>query len=423
MIEIQLDTIVGPTHYYGGLSYGNVASMNSRFMESNPKQAALEGLEKMKLIHELGVVQLVFPPQIRPSFETLMQLGFSGTDQEIIEKAYETAPDILLKCSSQSAMWTANAAIVSASADTHDRKVHITPANLSSTFHRSIEARTTKEWLKKAFPHFIHHPPLPSTPDFADEGAANATRFVFDNQGISLFVYGKKDKSHTEHYPARESKQALEAIARQHELDEKRIVYAQQNPKAIDKGVFHNDVIATGHEDLFFFHEEAYTNTQRVLDDLLAISPLTLVAVRKNELSVEDAVKTYIFNSQIVRLPSGERVIICPMEVHEHPQAKAIVEKRLPVDRVYYLPLNQSMHNGGGPACLRLRVPLTEDELQRVTSSFVFTPELYSKIKEIINKYYPEHYSPKKLLDNHFRETCALAVKALHTLLWDIRKD
>ncbi len=417
MIEIQVDTIVGPTHYYGGLSYGNVASMTSKFLESNPKQAALEGLEKMKLIHDLGVTQLILPPHTRPSFETLMQLGFTGSDQEIIEKAFETAPDLLLKCSSQSAMWTANAAIVSASQDTEDGKVHITPANLSSTFHRSLEARVTKEWLKKAFPSFTHHPPLPATPEFADEGAANSTRFVSDNQGISLFVYGKKDKSHTELYPARETKKALEAIARQHKLKPNRVVFAQQNPKAIDKGVFHNDVIATGHEDLFFFHEEAYINTQKVLDDLLAIAPLTLVAVRKGELSIEDAVRTYIFNSQIVRLPQGERVIICPMEVHEHPQAKAIVEKRLPVDRVYYLPLNQSMKNGGGPACLRLRVPVTEAELKEVTPSFLFTHELYSKIKDIISKYYPESYTPKKLLDRHFRETCEIAVKALYTLL------
>jgi succinylarginine dihydrolase len=45
--EVNFDGIVGPTHNYAGLSYGNVASMKHKLSASNPRRAALEGLEKM----------------------------------------------------------------------------------------------------------------------------------------------------------------------------------------------------------------------------------------------------------------------------------------------------------------------------------------------------------------------------------------
>ena len=405
MMEAQVDTIVGPTHYYGGLSYGNVASMESKASKSNPKRAALEGLEKMKLVFELGIPQIVLPPQARPDFDALIALGFQGKEQEILEKAYSLAPDLLLQCSSQSAMWTANAATVSPSSDTKDGKLHLTPANLSSHFHRSIETARTSAVLKQVFPKFTHHPPLPSAQDFADEGAANHTRFA---NGMHLFVYGKKK---TNLFPARQTLQASQAIARQHKLDPKKVIFAEQNPKVIDQGVFHNDVIAVGHDNLFFFHEEAYVNA------LPHMGNTTLVTVTKKELSVQDAVKSYLFNSQLVTTPAGSRIIICPIEVQECTKACKIVENRLPVDAIYYLPLNQSMKNGGGPACLRLRLPLTDKELATVLLSARFSLPLYEKLKQIINSYYPEAYSPKFLLDTAFRKCASQAVTKLQRIL------
>lgn len=407
MIEAQIDTIVGPTHYYGGLSYGNVASMTSRMQQSNPQLAALQGLQKMKLVHDLGVPQLILPPQMRPCTDVLENLGFRS-----VEEAYKKAPQLLIQCSSQSAMWTANAATVTPSEDSADGKVHFTPANLVTNFHRSLETARTKELLKQIFSHkryFIHHDPLPAADDFADEGAANHTRL----QGCHLFVYGKK--STTKLYPARQTLLAQEAIARRHGI--RKVVFAEQNPKVIDQGVFHNDVIAVGHEDLFFFHEEAYVHTQDVLDKLLKHSSLTLVAIRKKDLTVEEAVKSYIFNSQFLTLPDGQRVVICPTEVEKMPKAKAIVEQRLPVDRVYYLSLNQSMKNGGGPACLRLRVPLTKAELRAVRPSVVFSEPLYRKLKKIIIENYPDGFSPRDLIDTSFRKRCEHAVeKITHAL-------
>ncbi|MBS0634339.1 MAG: N-succinylarginine dihydrolase [Verrucomicrobia bacterium] len=399
MIEAQVDTIVGPTHYYGGLSYGNVASMGSRMQQSNPQLAALQGLNKMKLVHDLGVPQLILPPQMRPDVEMIEELGFHS-----VEEAYKKAPQLLVQCSSQSAMWTANAATVTPSEDSADGKVHFTPANLVTNFHRSLETARTADVLKQVFSskrYFVHHDPLPAAQDFADEGAANHTRL----NGVHLFVYGK---GQTKIYPARQSLLAQEAIKRRHGIS--KVVFAEQNPKVIDQGVFHNDVIAVGHEDLFFFHEDAYVHTQEVLSKLLKYAPLNLVAVRKKELTVEEAVKSYIFNSQFLTLPDGQHVVICPTEVEKMPRAKAIVETRLPVDRVYYLALNQSMKNGGGPACLRLRVPLTKAELKAVKPSVIFTEGLYRKLKKIIIENYPDSFSPRDLTDTSFRKNCTQAV-------------
>ncbi len=420
MIEVQVDTIVGPTHYYGGLSYGNVASMTSRLHASNPKLAALQGLEKMKQVYELGVCQLILPPQQRPQVAMLKSLGFTGSEQDVIEAAYKKAPDLLIQCSSQSAMWTANAATVSPSCDTEDAKVHITCANLSSNLHRSLEAQPREEVFRQVFynpRYFVHHTPLPCTQDLADEGAANHTRFSGSKKGVHFFVYGRNGIKTAHLYPARQTRLASEAIARQHGLDPKRVVFAQQNPKVIDLGVFHNDVIAVGHENLFFFHEDAYVNTQKVLSELLSKSHLNVVCVRRKDLSVEEAVKSYIFNSQFLTLQDGSTILICPTEVEKCHRAKTIVESRLPVDRVYYLPLHQSMKNGGGPACLRLRMPLTDEEIGSILPSVIFTPALYRKLKTIIIEEYPDSYKPQNLLLPAFRKACQKAVKKITTLL------
>lgn len=420
MVEVQIDRIVGPTHYYGGLSYGNVASMMSRLQPSNPKQAALEGLEKMKLVHDLGCQQFILPPQNRPVISALKTLGFSGSEQQILEQAYKMAPELLMQCSSQSAMWTANAATVTPSSDTADKKVHITPANLITNLHRSLEADDTAAILKQLFPssrHFVHHDALPCCQEYADEGAANHTRFTVGDKSLHLFVYGRDDTSGSSLFPARQTLKACQAIQRRHGIDRDKVLFVQQNPKVIDKGVFHNDVIAVGHESLFFVHELAYTDTDKLLQALLDKLPLNIVKVQTKELSVEQAVSSYLFNSQFLTLPDGQVAILCPTEVDESNAAKRIVEKRLPVDKVFYLPLNQSMKNGGGPACLRLRVPLTKQELKTVLPSAQFSDALYSKLVALISKYYPEKYTPKMVLDSSFRKQCSQAVASIKNLL------
>jgi len=194
MNEDNLDGLPGPTYTQSGLSYGNEASIANQNMVSNPQKAALQSLAKMKFMMNLGVGQIVMPPQERPLVEPLREIGFEGGRETILNEAKRRAPWIFPYISSSACMWTANAATVTPSIDTGN-KVHFTPANLISKFHRSIEAKSTSQLLKAIFPNpvfFEHHDPLPSHPLFADEGAANHLRFCERNlkPGIHLFIYG-----------------------------------------------------------------------------------------------------------------------------------------------------------------------------------------------------------------------------------------
>ncbi len=419
--EANIDTLVGPTHFYGGLAYGNKASMLNQSGKSNPKKAALQGLEKMKLLFEHGVSQLIFPPQPRPCIPIFKHLGFSGSEQQILDDCYKNAPELFVRLMSSSSMWTANSATVTSSQDSQDGKVHITPANLGSNLHRQIEVSFTHKLLHATFSssRFVIHDPLPAAYECFDEGAANYSRLSVPHvkKALHFFVWGRSLSSTKEpkKYPARQTKEAQEVCVRLHQIDPESVLFAQQNPAVIDKGVFHNDVIATAHEQLLLVHEKAYVGTKEVLNALqdkamcLFNQPLCIVVIGSDALSVEQAVASYLFNSQIVTTADGSRLMIAPTEVRTHPAAHAVCQsliasKEVPIDKVLYIPLNQSMKNGGGPACLRLRIPLTEQELACVHPGAKFSLERYFLLKQCIERYYPESFSLKDILDPLFRK-------------------
>src|SRR5262245_13496570 len=268
--EINFDGLVGPTHNYAGLSYGNIASMKNKSAVSSPKQAALQGLEKMRLLAGLGVKQAILPPHERPHVATLRTLGFRGSDADVLKAAQKQDTVLLAAVCSSSNMWTANAATVSPSADTADGKVHFTPANLISQFHRSLEPPTTARLLGAIFPEsascFVHHPPLPCASHLSDEGAANHTRLArrHGEAGVEIFVYGRRAFDGADagprKFPARQTSEACAAIARNHQLDPGRVIFLRQSPAAIDAGAFHNDVVSVGNENVLLYHQAAYTD-------------------------------------------------------------------------------------------------------------------------------------------------------------------
>src|SRR5438874_9593839 len=251
-IEINFDGLPGPTHNYSGLAEGNLASERHKSLASNPRQAALQGLAKMKALADRGFAQAVLPPHERPDMAALRAVGFAGDDSAVLRSAAKAAPQLLAACSSAAAMWVANAATVSPSADTADGRVHFTPANLVSHFHRSLEAPTTTRILRAIFAderRFVVHDALPAAAQFGDEGAANHMRFAEPGTpGVELFVYGRAafdpDVPAPRRFPARQTREASEAVARRHGLAPQRTVLARQNPEAIDAGAFHNDVVA-----------------------------------------------------------------------------------------------------------------------------------------------------------------------------------
>jgi len=413
--EVNFDGLVGPTHNYSGLSYGNVASESNEKQSSNPKEAALQGLEKMKALHDLGFKQGILPPQERPSIETLRALGFTGSDSEVLAAAATQEPLVLAAASSASCMWTANAATVSPSADTQNGKVHFTAANLNAKVHRSIEHETTTRILETLFnddTYFEHHSALPAVSQFGDEGAANHTRFCgeYDQAGVEFFVYGReafRENAPTpKKYPARQTLEACRAIARLHGLSHDRVVYAQQKPETIDAGVFHNDVISVGNRNVLFYHEEAFMNSHQVLDDIdrkLLETRLVPVMVTNQDLSVQDAVRSYLFNSQLLSHDDGYMTLVVPHECREVPSVSnyldALVTMNTPIKQVKVFDLKQSMQNGGGPACLRLRVALNESEISAVHQKALMNEAAYSDLVAWVEKHYRDRISPEDLAD------------------------
>lgn len=416
--EANFDGLVGPTHHYGGLSYGNVASTSHRALVSNPREAALQGLEKMKALADLGLKQGVLPPQQRPDLSVLRKLGFAGTDAQVIERTWKTSPEILSACYSASSMWTANAATVSPSADTEDGKVHFTPANLTSKFHRSIEPEQTGRTLKAIFSDekfFVHHPSLPPGSFWGDEGAANHTRFgeSYGGPGLEFFVFGRyafqPGHSEPKRFPARQTFEASQAIARLHRISEGAGCFAQQNPDSIDAGVFHNDVASVGNLNFFFCHEQAFLEQAKTLESLKAFyrkrcgGDLEVIQVSAAEVSIGDAVKSYLFNSQILSLSESKMVLVAPMECAEVPSVKSFLDRTVQpgatLSEVKFFDLRQSMRNGGGPACLRLRVILNEKELKATSPGVWMSESLYSQLRAWVERHYRDRLSVDDLRD------------------------
>ncbi len=429
--EVNFDGLVGPTHLFSGLSYGNVASEINRDSASNPKAAALQGLEKMKFVYDLGLKQAVLPPQLRPHLETLKLRGYKGTNDAILEQVYKDEPELLRAVCSSSSMWTANAATVSPKPDTPDHKLHITPANLTTKFHRSLEAHVTSKVLRQILPTASHHAPIVSM--LPDEGAANHIRFAnaHGEPGLELFVYGYSLDSQAARpkiYPARQAKEACEEVISLHHLAAEHYVLAQQNPDAIDAGVFHNDVISTGNLNLFIYHEQAFVDTASVVNELkakfkaLSGADLITVEIKAAEISLEDTVESYFFNSQILTLPDGTMLLLAPIECEENKTVKYLINDMLadpsnPIKQVKYFNLRQSMRNGGGPACLRLRVVVSEDELKHCHPKVFMTNKLYSELVAWIEKHYREELKIEDILEPGFYEEVHKAFKELEKIL------
>lgn len=430
--EVQIDRLVSSTHTYGGLSYGNIASMGSAEQVSNPLEALLEGLNKMRVVAELGIPQLILPPQFRPRLDFLRKVGFYGNDQAIVEAAAKH-PALLRAAFSSSAMWMANSATVAPSCDTVTKAVHFTPANLLRYPHRSLETETTARELAYLFPArhgFMHHAPLLSSDAFSDEGAANHTIFTSKHgvKGIHLFVYGRSfyEKTYAGHFPARQTKEAAQAIARLHQLDPECVLFWQQSAQAIEAGVFHNDVISVGEENLFLYHQQAFVDTEECIKQLQALAsklgiPLQCICVQADELSLDEAARSYLFNSQIVRLPEGGRLLLASQEAMEIERSRQVLDKlseKVPDLRaIQWVPLRQSMRNGGGPACLRLRVVLTETERQHVHMHTWWTPQLHDKLIAWGKRHYRSALHPKDLVDPELREEAIRAHKEIYEIL------
>lgn len=411
-VEANCDGLVGPTHSYVGLSPGNLASTRNAGEASNPRAAALEGLAKMRRLYDLGVPQFVLPPHERPALSFLKQIGFSGDDGAVLETAWRTAPALAAAAFSASSMWAANAATVTPSVDAADGRAHFTPANLLTNLHRSLEGPQTTRILRRLFPdeaRFAVHDPLPAQPHFADEGAANHVRLCADHgqPGVNLFVWGREAWERWDgQFPARQTREAFEAVQRRHGAA--RAVFPRQARAAIDGGAFHNDVVCVGTRECLFFHERAFEDRALMEREVRAAADglfePVFVEVSEAELPMADLVASYLFNSQLLVVPGEDRlVLLAPAETRDNPRAHAVAQSLAasngPIGRVEYVDVRQSMRNGGGPACLRLRVVLTEAELEAANPAQRFTPGLHTILADWVQRRYRDRLAPADLAD------------------------
>jgi succinylarginine dihydrolase len=425
-VEVNFDGLVGQTHSFAGLSYGNVASSQNSQAVSNPRAAALQGLAKMRALHNRGIPQGVLPPQPRPAVPALRSLGFSGSDEEVVTNAQRVDESLVWKAASASSMWVANAATVSPSSDTADAKVHITPANLVTQWHREIEAMFTTKVLRTVFAderYFTVHDPLPGSSELGDEGAANHTRLSMSHgsAGVELFVYGTAGSGTVtpQKYPARQTLLASQAVARRHRVA--RAVFAQQSPAAIDAGAFHNDVVAVGNGSLLLMHEDAFLDVGSVGAQLRDHHPeLAIVSVSRSVVSLEEAVASYLFNSQLVSLQDGTTVLVAETRCRDHAGALGTIEMLLAdrhITEVIWVDLAESMRNGGGPACLRLRVQVTAEELAAIHPGFLVDEARLAALEAWVGEHYRDRLVPADLADPSLGQEVRVALEALEAIL------
>ncbi len=426
--EVNIDGLVGPTHNYAGLSLGNRASMGNAGSVSNPRRAARQGLAKMRRLHRLGVPQGVMVPHQRPDPLVLARLGFAP-GASIAEVAGHDARLVPI-VSSASSMWAANAATVTPSVDAADGRVHLTPANLSSTTHRSFEHIQTEHILRAMFAdsdHFVVHPALPAAAVFADEGAANHGRFCRDHGsvGTHLFVFGRDsdDPMHHDGFPRRQTRLAGELISRSHGHDPERVIHARQSGRAIDAGAFHNDVVSVVNENVLFTHAAAFDDRQALLDRLDDSDvDIRLIEVSEDDVPLADAISSYLFNSQLVTRPDGTMILIAPIEVTETESTRRFLDEAVadpdnPIAEVAAIDLRESMRNGGGPACLRLRVVMTEPELASTASRVLVDDDRLDQLEAWVDAHYRDELTLDDLADPGISDDNNRALDELTTLL------
>lgn len=390
--EINFDGLIGPSHNYAALSLGNLASAKHGGTTSRPRAAALQGLAKMRFVMGLGLPQGFLLPLDRPDVAFLRAMGFAGTDEQVIARAAAADPRLFATACSASSMWTANAATVSPAPDTHDARCHISAANLSRMAHRSIEDPQTLAQLRIAFadPAFAVHAALPAA--FGDEGAANHMRLcsAHDAPGLEIFVYGEEGGR----FPARQHRRASEAIARRHGVAN--ALFVAQSPAAIDAGAFHNDVVAVANGNVLFAHEQAFADPAGLKADLARLTPeAVFVEVPASAVSLEDAIRSYLFNSQLLTLPDGSMALVLPKEAEETPSVKAYLDALVagngPIRAAHFIDVRESMQNGGGPACLRLRVVA---DAARVDARFLLDEGKAERLERLVERWWPEAIAP-----------------------------
>jgi succinylarginine dihydrolase len=376
----------------------------------------------MRRLMDLGVAQGFLPPPLRPATAILRAVGFKGTDADVLRAAADEDLQLFRAACSASSMWTANAATVIAAADAADGRVHLVTANLATMIHRSMEAEDTYSVLRQVFMderHLAVHRPLPVGRHFGDEGAANHMRLARSHgePGLNIFVHGEERSGR---FPERQARRASAAVARLGELPRDRLVFVRQSTAAVQAGAFHNDVVAVANEVVLLAHPEAFDDREAFLQVVRDRAPATEI-VEVNGVSLPDAVSSYLFNSQLVTLPNGGMALVLPIEVRESATVWAALQRALArssrIERLEIVDVRESMKNGGGPACLRLRVPIATDRIPAINRGYLLDAARLDRLVGLVERCWPEAIAPSDLTDPQLWEVSRNAHQALQSFI------
>ncbi len=421
--EIQVDGLPGPTHHFGGLSAGNLASVAHAGFTSRPRAAARQGLEKMRQVLALGVPQAWLPPLPRPDLGLLRGIGLGGSDAEVL-RAAAAEPHLLHLATSSAFMWTANCATVIPACDSGDGRCHIVAANLVAMSHRAREGQPRALQLRErlgSVAGVVVHEPLPALGDLGDEGAANHSRvWSPETPALHLFVHGRIGGERAiSRLPARQTREAGAAVARIAGLSPAQVLHLRQHPAAIDAGAFHNDVVMVGDGARILVHAQAWVDQGAALAEIHRRIPgLQLAEIPASDLSLEEAVGCYLFNSQLLTTPHGV-VLLAPHHASEG-RAGAVVRRLLDsgfITEVRFLDLGESMANGGGPACLRLRLPLPASALGQLAPGMLLDDDGITALEGWVNRFYREELTREDLADPDLLDEWDAALAALEPLV------
>lgn len=423
LVEVQVDGLPGPTHHFGGLSAGNLASLAHAGFSSRPRAAARQGLAKMRQVLALGVPQAWLPPLPRPDLELLRGAGYTGSDAEVL-RAAAVDPHLLHLATSSAFMWTANCATVIPASDSADGRCHVITANLIAMSHRAREGVLRASQLRTLFAgseNVVVHDPLPAVNDLGDEGAANHSRVcAAGTPAVHLFVHGRVGGERpTTRMPARQTREAGAAVARLATLTESQVMHLRQHPAAIDAGAFHNDVVMVGDGARVLLHAEAWVDQAAALTELRRRVPALRVAeIASADLSLAEAVGSYLFNSQLLTTPTGV-VLVAPAQAGDG-RAGAVVRRLIDagfIDRAVFLDLGESMANGGGPACLRLRLPLKAQTVAHLAPGMLLDAARISALESWVDRHYRDTLTRADLADPQLLDEWQRAEVALLELM------
>ena len=83
------------------------------------------------------------------------------------------------------------------------------------------------------------------------------------------------------------------------------------------------------------------------------------------------------------------------------------------IKKIKFIDVKQSMRNGGGPACLRLRMIFNENEISSVNKNFLLDDIKIDLLTDLIENKYRDRLQPDDLLDPNLADESLEILDAL----------